>query len=223
MHALTMVLSTLLVLLSPLFGDAVASRLSLAQSGDTVVFDFHHSIAVVHVLSAHRSTVQLRVVTATKDVSSREEGTSYLEWLRHGAHGAISDETITISLDRIGVVHGSDSQKAQWLISLLQLELTEVPESQRRRAGPPPMSGEIDLRPMFNPRIVVNGKREASASTAFTTKWPEDGSELDSRWLTLYFPVSPNAVRAFPYWIESPSSAYHVSVIDSSRGPNAPP
>ncbi len=197
--------------------ETISDRLSLLQEGDEIVFDFHQSITVIGVVNTSDHAIQLRVATATKDVLSREEFRTWVEWYGQGAPGALSNELLTIHTDHTSVVYSEEPQRVQWLLTLLKLELTKVPEGQRRRAGPAPLSGEIDLRPLFQPKIVVDEKVVESRSTAFSIEWPTDGTELSARHLILYFPQSLSAVQAFPYWIESPSSSYHVSVVDSSR------
>lgn len=213
-HALK--LFVLVFLCGALHGETMQNRLAQLRPGDEVVFDFHQSITVVGVTTTSEHTVQLRVTTATKDLLSRENFTTWLQWFRQGAPGALSDDTITLKTDRAAVVHGVNTQHVQWLLTLLQLELTKIPDSKRRRAGPPPSSEEIDLRPLFQPRIVVHGKPIETKTDAYSTQMPDDGTELASRTLILYFPQSQSAVQPFPYWIESPSSSYHVSVIDSA-------
>jgi hypothetical protein len=205
------------LLCGTLHGETMQNRLSRLQVGDEIVFDFHQSIAVIGVINTSDQTVQLRVATATKDVLSRENSSTWLRWFQQGAPGAFTDETICIRTDRPAVEHAGDPQRVHWLLTLLRLELTKISDSGRRRAGPPPRAEEIDLRSFFHPRIIVHEKAIESKSDAFSAHWPDDGTELSSRLLILYFPQSPSAVQAFPYWIESPSSSYHVNVIDSSH------
>lgn len=204
-----------LALFNPLNGMTAASRLALLRTGDEVVFDFHQSITVVGVADAGQNSVTLRIVTATKDVLSREDHSSWLRWYQEGAPGALSNETLVLATDHLEVIDSRDRQKSAWLLTLLGLELTKIPDTQRRRAGPAPASGEIDLRPPFTPKIIVDSQPVEAKSMAFSATWPDDGSDLASMPLILYFPQSHKAVQAFPYWIESPQSSYHVAVIDS--------
>jgi hypothetical protein len=202
---------------TPLPGETLLEKTSDLAKGDEIVFDFHQSIAVVHVLSSSSENIQLRVATATKDVLTRENLPSWHVWLQKGAPDASSDETLFIHAKKTSILESEETKRAKWLITLLTLELTPIPDSERRRTGPPPMPGEIDLRPTFNPKIIVQGRKIESKSNAFSARWPADTSELSSRLLIMYFPTSSTAVMEFPYWIESPSSSYHVGVIDSHR------
>ncbi len=201
-----------------IYAQTIADRLEYLSKGDVVIFDLHNSIAAVEVCDTHEDTAELRVLSATKDVLSRHNCTNYIEWHAKGCKDAQFDERLTIQVQK-GVI-GSTLTHAKWLETLLQLELYKIPNFSRRRGGAAPMSGEIDLRPIWNPPLVVFGEKTKGDCEAFSTKWPEDDSPLSSRVLILYFPKSPLTVQAFPYWIESPSSSYHVSVIDSKKANN---
>jgi hypothetical protein len=216
-NVLNFCLFSIFLMCGMLHGEPMHNKLSQLQAGDEIVFDFHQSITVIGIVDTSEHTVLLRIATATKDILSRENFSTWLQWFQKGAPGALTDETLSIRMDLPAVQHASRNQRVQWLLTLLRLELTKIPDSGRRRVGPAPNNGEIDLRPLFQPRIVIHEKASESKSDAFSTQWPADESELSSRLLILYFPQSPYAVQAFPYWIESPSSSYHVSVIDSIR------
>lgn len=200
-----------------LHSETMLKRVGSLKQGDVVVYDFHNSISVIQVLTIEEPKVQFRLVTATKDVLSRENIPSWTLWLQKGVPGASTDEILSIDPIKKTVHEKGETRREEWLATLLSRELTPVPDSARRRAGPLPMSGEIDLRPLFSPKIIVHGMKVESGVTVFSTRWPDDGSDLSGRVLILYFPTSPQAVQAFPYWIESPSSSYHVSVIDSTH------
>jgi hypothetical protein len=196
----------------------IADRLQNLSKGDVVVFDLHNSVAAVEVCDTHEDSIELRVVSATKDVLTRHNYASYIEWHTKGCKDAQFDEKLLVQ-EKKGVI-GSTPIHAKWLETLFQLELFKIPHFSRRKSGPPPMSGEIDRRPIWNPPLVVFGERIKEECEAFSTKWPEDESPLSSRILILYFPKSAKTVQTFPYWIESPSSSFHVSVIDSKKVEN---
>ena len=199
--------------------QTVQDRLPGLRTGDGVVFDFRQSVTVVSVTAVQDQKIHLRIATATKDLLDREGLDSWLSWLHKGCKGAASDETICLRTDTVGVIRAEDQSKIAWLLTLMGLDLKKVPESMRRKAGPAPLAGELDLRHPWHPPIVVQGARLPCSTDAYTTCWPDDGSDLSCRLLVLYFPASQGAVQGFPYWIESPSSSYHVQVIDSTHTP----
>ena len=192
-------------------------RLFLLHVGDEVAFDFQQSVSVLAVTKKTDHVVTLRIATATKDVLSRENITSWLHWFHQGCPGATSDETISLRTDQVTGVQAEDAAHVAWLLTLLQLDIKKIPEEMRKKAGPPPLSGELDLRTVWQPQIFVQGHKIECESTAFSAQWPNDGSDLSSRVLILYFPRSQKAVQALPYWIESPSSSFHVQIIDSTH------
>ena len=157
------------------------------------------------------NTIFFRVVTATKDILDREGYPTWITWFDAHAPDASTDETISVCGGTI--VHSDSSH--DWFHTLLSLDLSPIPNYLRKRAGPKPMAGEHDLRPIWHPKIVVNGAYLETPSVALETKWPQDATPLSNRPLTLYFPTSEKSVRALPYWIESPTSSYRAEVIDS--------
>jgi hypothetical protein len=192
----------------------IASRLQYLNKGDVVIFDLRNTVAAVEICDIHEDSTELRVLSLTKDVLARHNFSNYFEWHSKGCKDAQFDERITVQGTKIT---GSSVTHAKWLETLLQLELFKIPSFTRRKSGPPPMPGEIDLRPIWNPPIIVLGEKSKGDCEAFSTKWPEDDSPLSSCILILYFPKSTKTVLAFPYWIESPAFSFHVSVIDSKK------
>jgi hypothetical protein len=201
------------LLLSSLFGETMFERLSELCQDDLVVYSLPRSICIVAVEKREGDTLFFRTVTATKDVSQREGYQTWIEWFDEGASEASTDERFSVQNQTITKLDGSDQHN--WFLTLLSLELSPVPNHLRKKAGPKPMAGEHDLRPIWQPKVVVNGFRFNTPSVALETKWPTDSTALSERPLTLYFPTSKERVHAFPYYIESPTSSYRVEVIDS--------
>ena len=205
------------LLTTSLSGATIEDTLSLLQSHDRIVYDFQQSITLIAVEKVDNERIVLQVATGTKDLLDRTNLSSWLTWYDQGCPDASSRESISITLQPRITIRAEDPQKVSWLLTLLNLPLSAVPDSARKKAGPPPSPDEPDFRKPWQPPIIVNGARIATPSTAFSTTWPPDDTQLANRILILYFPTSDTAVPVFPYWIESPSSSYHVKVIDSSR------
>jgi len=198
-------------LLVSLHAESILNRLDSLQIGDRLVLELPQSICVIGVTKT--SPIHLRVASATKDVLVRQEKESWITWFEEGADDAIRVDSMIIEGKNIS----SSIEQTSWLRTLLNLELTPLPKVYRKRAGPRPHTGEHDLRPIWQPKIIVDRQSISSTSDAFTAIWPDDSSPLANRPLILYFPLSDKAVQALPYWIESPTSSYHVTVIDSSH------
>jgi len=195
---------------SSLFGESAADRLPLLRQGDLVVYGLPRSVFVIAVKKNASDSTSFHVVTATKDLLEREEFSDWIEWFDSGFPSASTNELITLYN---GV--RSASAHVDWFCTMLTLQLSPIPDQFRKRIGPKPMAGERDFRPIWQPKIVANGKRFDSPSIAFEAQWPTDGSPLSERHLILYFPISDKTVHALPYRIESPSSSYYAEVIDS--------
>ena len=198
------------------FGQTFGERLHALRREDTVVYDFQQSVTLIRVVAVSDDTVELRVATATKDAAERE-GLSWLAWADNGCPGASTDEVFKLRINNPPVLLSPEAHGAAWLITLFGLPSAPVSAGSRRKAGPAPMSGEIDLRAPWQPRIIVDGHAVSSPSDAYSFHWPADNSVLSDRMIIAYFPRSGEAVPAFPYWIESPSSSGHAGVIDSRR------
>ena len=202
------------------FGQPFGERLHALRQGDEVVYDFQQSVSLIRVVAVSDTTVDLRVVAATRDVAEREGFSSWLSWADGGCPGASTDEVLTLRIGDHPALLTPSPHGADWLITLFGLHATPVPGGARRKAGPAPMSGEIDLRSAWQPRVTVDRRFVSSISDAYSFHWPADDSVLSDRTIIAYFPRSEEAVPAFPYWVESPSSSAHAGVIDSRRDVN---
>ena len=201
----------------PLFSETVSNRLNSLESGSCIIYELPQSVIAITVTKKDTHQVSLEAVTATKDVLNRENMASYLAWCHAGMPSASFRDELTFSLPDGKLAKTSSTVHNEWLLTLLQLSMEKVPSASRKRAGPTPMPGETDLRPVWQPRILVGGKRLDTISTAYSVHWPEDGTSLANKEIILYFPDSKEAVSGLPYWIESPSSQYKVYVVDSEK------
>lgn len=197
--------------------SSTKAQLNALEQNSLVIYELPQSIIVVKVVKKEASRVTLDVVSTTKDVLEREQLASWMAWCQAGTPSATMRDTIIISLPNGDIIQRGSSMQGEWLITLLRLDMKKVPVSARKRAGPQPMPDEQDFRKPWQPKVIVQGKRLETTSTAYSVSWPEDGSILAKRDIILYFPDSAEAVRGFPYWIESPTSSYKVFVADSTR------
>lgn len=207
-------LNIFLLLFLPLFGES--PHLSILQEGSLVIYELPQSIVAVQVKKRASSEVLIEVTTATKDVVARENFSSWMAWCKAGMPSASSSEELALSLER-GTLSQRGTSHIAWLYTLLTLDMTEVPLEERKKAGPPPMQGEQDLRRVWQPKVIVDGQKKNTESIAYKVIWPDDGSSFAKREMILYFPVTDEAVKGFPYWIESPSSSYKAFVVDSTQ------
>jgi hypothetical protein len=199
------------------FGQTFGNRLHELRTGDEIVYDFQQSITAVTVLATSSTTIRLQVATATKDTAERLGFSSWLYWIRSGCPEASTDEIVELQIGDCPSILSDNAKEAEWLVTLLGLASTQVPERSRRRAGPTPMPEELDLRKPWQPRIIVDGSNVGETSDAYILHWPIDTSSLSDRTIVAYVPRSERAVPALPYWVESSASSAHIGVLDSHR------
>ena len=200
------------LLCSTSYGFTAGSRLGLAHQGDMYVYDARSSIRIIGLTSIEPHKIRIRHVLATKDVLEREAFDSWSSWYEQGSPGSAEDALYIIDTRKFEVL-GSGSS-ASWLSSLLNLQLTPLDPERRRKAGPPPASGEQDFRPIWNPKLIVEGISTPVTCAAFSTTWPDDGSDLANRELVVYCAEG----HPFPLWVETADSSHHIRLIDSKRG-----
>jgi hypothetical protein len=107
-------------------------------------------------------------------------------------------------------------ESEQFLTRLFSLQLTLVSNKERKKIGPPPLGNEEDRRALWNPPLIVEGKKIAKPYfEVLKAQWPDDGSRLSRCDLELYFAKD----FPFPYWLEvqSPHYAFKMRTIDSGH------
>ena len=202
----------------PLFGESIhpaKKEMYSLHPNSLIIYELPQSIIAVHVKKRDSSEILIEVTTAAKDLLTRENLPSWMAWCRAGMPSATSSEEVSLFLSNNA--HTQGTPQPNWLSTLLSLDVAQVAQAERKKAGPPPMPEEIDLRPIWQPKITVEGKKRDAESTVYKVIWPDDGSALAKRELILYFPDTQEAVQGLPYWIESPSSSYKVFVVDSTQ------
>jgi hypothetical protein len=209
--------ATTLVATEPAKPIHIAKEFDHLQEGSRILYELPQSIVSIHVSKKTSTELVLDVASATKDILSRENLSSWLEWSELDTPAASIKERIIIELPEGRIIQKPKNPSYFWLTTLFSLDGTNIPSYERKKAGPTPMPGERDNRPVWQPRIIVGGKRIETNSSAYRIVWPDDSSFLAKREIILYFPLSPEAVKAFPYWIESPSSSYKIFVVDSKK------
>lgn len=112
----------------------------------------------------------------------------------------------------------------QFLTRLLTLNLSPVPEKERKKIGPQPAAGETDRRATWTPTLVFEGSKHPKPSyDILKTQWPDDHSRLALSTIELYFSKDRPAFP-FPYWLEikSPHYAFKMRAVDSGSGLRSP-
>jgi hypothetical protein len=198
------------------------------KPGDYVVTEQGNisSVLIIRSLTPNHLIIEeIDVPTADRKAS---EG-SWKEWISHDAPGHTAWTSYIIDLKTNDLQECYSYSQGAWLPTkdpahflprLLTLSLEKTPELQRKRIGPPPESGEIDRRSIWNPSVVIEGQKvDKPVITAWKTKWPTDGSMISECEIEIYF-----SSIAFPVWIEVRSPHYKGSLraVDSGQGMLSP-
>lgn len=181
-------------------------RLEKGSQGDYFVFEANKTATLIAIRSISPAKIRLEEIS----VPSSKIPSSWPQWIQSKAPGHTSWSMIEIDL-----VNGVPldcysfsrsawiqiSQKESLLATLLHLSLHPIESDRRRRIGPSPLPGERDHRKFWNPPFIVEGrKKENAAFDVFETDWPEDGTELSGKTVSLYFDQEKKF--PFPFWIQ---------------------
>jgi len=189
--------------------------------------------------SSHCSLLLLRLFSSTslllEEISAPQSALSsfpsWEAWVAANAPGHTSWVVYDIDPSTCHLKECFSFSKHGWLYldeeyllaKLLSLSFSLVPESGRKRIGPPPREGN-DVRALWSPPIIFNGKKkEKPRVEVWKTLWPKDHSKLSECTIELYFDTEMPDFP-FPFWteIQSPHYAFKLRVVDAGRGLSSP-
>lgn len=211
-------------------------RLNQAQPGSYIVFQQNKTFTFLHVFDRDERSVTLEEVSIPEDLFRRRK-TGWKEWFESGAWGSSAWIMSRVNLMSGQVEAAYSFKQESWLnvseidhfmTTLLHLPFQEVPEKNRRKQGVAPKSGK-DERPLWNPKVVVNGVLVPNVPFgAWEARWPKDGSELSNRLIEIYLPLQTETPSPyptfFPYWIEVEGrvNSIRMRVVDSGLYAKSP-
>lgn len=218
---------------------SLKEKLAEAEPGSFIVTEQNKIFTFVHVNEKQGSNLILEevVIPASKFARCR---LPWRYWFEQGAPGHTAWTLTQINVETgaleeiFSFTHQGwidTSQTDSFMSTLLNLCFKEIPENQRRRIGIPPAYGKADRRPLWNPRLVVDGNVIPDASfTVWKARWPSDGSEMSHKIMEIYTPdlsqssQLPKFPTYFPFWIEVEGKIGHakIRVIDSGTGVQSP-
>jgi hypothetical protein len=196
--------------------------------GDYVVTEQGGTFSVLLIRALTPTHLFLEEIDVPSINRKSSDGT-WKEWIAKEApgHTAWFIYTIDLKTDQLQECYSySDSvwlpvqDPQHFLPKLLSLSLQKTPPAERKRIGHTPEYGEEDRRSIWNPSVIVEGKKlDQAAITAWKAKWPKDGSLISGCEVELYF-----SAPAFPVWIEVKSPHYKVSLraVDSGHSMSSP-
>ncbi|MES2345763.1 MAG: hypothetical protein V4494_07500 [Chlamydiota bacterium] len=208
------------------------SKFVNAQDGDYIVTEQNRNYSLLFVRAISEDHIIFEEITVpVKNIDASKM--NWNEWLSSKAPGHTSWISYEIDLNKNSLKESFSYTQNGWLYlqdsdyllaKLLNLPLERVQEADRRRIGPAPSSGENDTRALWNPSLVVDGKKIAKPkSEVWRGKWPDDKTLLAGCSIDLYFDTTRSHFP-FPYWIEIQSTHYALKVrtIDSGTALTSP-
>lgn len=160
---------------------------------------------------------------------------SWSHWIETGApqHSSWVSHTLDLRLGRITQTYShthnqwvDNAPTNHFLSTLFTLPFQPMPTLHRRRIGPVTAADPMS-RPLWQPRLTLEGQVLSGVPfSAWHARWPNDGSELAGKQLTIYIPEGAgNYPNYFPYWVEINDTPYtaKLRIIDSGRNLSTSP
>ncbi len=220
----------LLVLFSThLFGAEILlkERLAKAKNGDYIAFESNQMITVLAVRSLNPKSLILEEIAIPVKIFRENHSKSWPEWVKAKAPGHSSWSMIEIDLLSGEIVECYSFSRSSWVqlassesvfATLLRLPLRPIENQKRHRIGPPPGEGEADFRQIWQPPLIFEGKTIPKAAfDAFEVQWPQDGTDLAGKTLTLYFDREIRFSMPYMIQIETSHAIGNFRAIDSGK------
>jgi hypothetical protein len=207
---------------------SLKDKITNGNTGDYVVTEQGGTSSVLIIRSLNSTHLILEEIDVPTLIRKSADK-NWKEWVAQEAPGHTAWITYIIDVKTNQLQECYSHSQGIWLPTkdadhflprLLTLPLQKTSQEQRKRIGPPPVSGEEDRRSIWNPSVIIEGKKlDKAAITAWNTKWPSDGSLISNCEIELYF-----SSLAFPVWIEVRSPHYKASLraIDAGHGMLSP-
>lgn len=214
-----------------LFGGEfyLKDRFQKARPGDYIVTEANKMVTVLAIRSMTPQTMILEEISAPLQ-NLKKIPESWADWVRAKAPGHTSWSMTEIDVTTGQVLECYSFSRASWiqlsskeslLATLLHLPLKTIDPDKRRRIGPPPSPDEADYRKEWNPPLVYEGKKiEHALFDVFETLWPQDGTEMAGKTVSLYFDKEKKF--PLPYWIQIDASAATASLRTIDGGKSLP-
>lgn len=215
------------ILLTPILNAfSLKDKIIKGTRGDFVVTEQAGTYTVLIIRSLANNHLILEEIDVPT-LNHNPDEISWRDWVAREAPGHTAWVTYMIDLDKNRLVESYSHSRNAWLYAgdpnhflarLLTLPLEKTPPDKRKRIGS--STGEDDFRAFWMPSVVFEGKKlEKPSITAWSTKWPQDGSIIAGCEIELYF-----SQFAFPYWIEIRSPHYKASMrtVDSGKEISSP-
>lgn len=214
------ILVFILFYFSPLSAISIKDRLLGAKDGDYFVVKSGKMISVIRVASLKGERLVLEEISAPANLLKKanwqdwidQKGPGHTSWIMYEIDLDANELLETFSFSKHCFLQLSDDH---FLLTLLKNPLQSIPDETRKKIGPPPEKGELDVRANWQPPKIVHGKKIQNPQfSVLQLKWPDDQTELSGKMIQLYF--EKNSEFFFPFWVEvlSEHLIFPLKVID---------
>lgn len=201
-----LLLALALALTLPIFSDSIIKkRIINAPEGAYIVFEQGKTATLLAIHAKNESLLVLEEISCPTSLVSKIS--NWQDWINIRAPGHTSWVMYKIDLQKAKLLQCFSFSRSSWipiegqehfLTLLLKTSLKKVAE--RKKIGPSPMPGEMDLRPIWNPPFYYEGKKRSLTFEAYEMEWPKDDTELSQKLITAYFDTS--GLSPFPTWVQ---------------------
>ncbi len=224
----------LFLLVSPLSAEAkeptfqLKEKIQKAKAGDFIVTEQDHTYSLLFIRESTADRLLLEEIAAPNtqidlktirwDQWVKEKAPGHTAWTLYEIDAPSGALIEAFSYSKKGWLYLDETQ--QFLTKLLSLSLEKLHQDDRRKIGPPQLQAETDRRAVWNPPLIINGKKYPKPQfDVWKGRWPDDGTQISLCELELYFSTLQSAFP-FPYWIEVKSSHYTFKMrsVDSGSG-----
>lgn len=224
-------------LLWSISSEAVLSlreNLHNAKVGDFLVTSHLKHYTLIHINAKQDNILTIEEITVPMSRITRTPF-SWKEWVKDCAPGQTSWILYLVNISTGEIQRGFSLSQKMWLDiskegsflpTLLRLQFSAVPEGERKRVGRYE-GGSIDRRPLWQPKMVVEGQVIAEvAFSEWRARWPSDGGPLSGKLIEVFVPEESNKYPSyFPYWMQVRGAAGArgtIYVIDSGSNLTSP-
>lgn len=207
-------------------------NLSKAKPGDFIVIATNRTDTLMHISSKQDQRITIEEIAIPE--GKKPANMNWRDWVQNNAPENTSWVMYEIDLSTGKMLRYYSFTKKGWydipeadnlLGKLLNLNLAEIPSNKCKRIGPRASSG-LDVRPLWQPRMIVDGKPVQGVKfKAYQTRWPKDDSELSNRHIEIYLPEDSTLYPSyFPFWLQVSGAVgkAKIRIIDSGNDLKSP-
>lgn len=222
----------LIIFVQSLFAaDSIYLKENLQKSkkGDFIVALQNKNYTVLHIVDMTPALLTIEEIVIPYQ-RIPQKNFSWKEWIKNNAPGntcwvRYPIDIVNGNMDRYFSVTKNNwfklSQTDNFLSTLLNLKFSRIPADERRRVGPSQLDELTDNRPLWQPKMIVNGRRvDGVVFSAWHTQWPKDGGALSGKTIEVFLPDENQKYPSyFPYWLQIRGMVgkAHIHIVDSGN------